>query len=169
MLTISKRYDRFPFSHRQHTHGGHCRFIHGHNWSFQFVFAARDLDENGFVVDFGSLGWLKDWLNDNFDHTLCLSADDPAAAYFEPSSRNRPSSVVLESGFDSPLDLGEEIRLAVSGLVKLRILPAVSAEGIAKYVFGEVSAELCGRTNGRARLVSVTVFEDEVNSATYVG
>jgi 6-pyruvoyltetrahydropterin/6-carboxytetrahydropterin synthase len=78
-LTCTKRYDNLPFSHRQHSHEGHCRHIHGHNWSFEFEFAALERDECGFVVDFGGLGELKQWLIETFDHTYLLNEDDPLA------------------------------------------------------------------------------------------
>lgn len=170
MLTISKRYDNFPFAHRQHTHAGHCHFMHGHNWSFVFVFAARELDANGFVIDFGSLGWLRDWLTEHFNHTLCLSADDPAVEIFSTLADKLSVLRCLDMGDKSQLHPGQNIgadRLDIASVVKLCILPAVSAEGIAKYVFRSVSARLFSDIP-RVSLVSVTVEEDNKNSATFV-
>jgi 6-pyruvoyltetrahydropterin/6-carboxytetrahydropterin synthase len=62
MITCSKTYRDIPFAHRQHRHEGHCSFLHGHNWSVEIEFACSQLDERGFVVDFGGLGYLKDGL-----------------------------------------------------------------------------------------------------------
>ena len=44
---------------------------------FRFTFAASELDEKNWVVDFGGLKPLKAWLEDNFDHQVILDRDDP--------------------------------------------------------------------------------------------
>lgn len=152
MLTIQKRYDDFPAAHRQHTHGGHCRFIHGHNWSFEFVFSAKELDANGFIVDFGALKWLREWLDEQFDHTLLLAASDPFVDHLRGELQRQ---------------LHPDIAGVFCELADLRILPAVSAEGLAAFVFGEVSIRIFRLHAARVRLVSVTVYEDNKNSATY--
>jgi 6-pyruvoyltetrahydropterin/6-carboxytetrahydropterin synthase len=59
MLTCKKTYFDVPFAHRQHLHDGHCSFVHGHNWDISITFACDKTDENGFVVDFGKLKFLK--------------------------------------------------------------------------------------------------------------
>lgn len=154
--TCTKRYDNFPFAHRQHLHDGHCALIHGHNWSFEFEFSAGCLDENNFVIDFGKLKWLKDWLTHHFDHTLVLNADDPMREhllYVLTDVRPDPAS---PDSFD---------------LARVRVLPNGSAEGLAAYVFGAVSRileieQLDARDRGIA-LDRVTVFEDTKNSATF--
>ena len=46
----------------------HCRFMHGYSLEFEFVFGTHELDENNWVVDFGSLKNLEAWLRLNFDH-----------------------------------------------------------------------------------------------------
>lgn len=63
---------------RQPLAQSHCRFLHGYALAFTFVFGARQLDENGWVKDFGSLKPLKAWLCATFDHKLLVAADDPA-------------------------------------------------------------------------------------------
>ena len=82
-ITCSKTYTDLPFAHRQPSHQGHCALIHGHNWSFEFEFAADKLDECGFVIDFGKLKWLKDWINERFDHTLVLNESDPMLDFLD--------------------------------------------------------------------------------------
>ena len=58
-LTCTKTYFDVPFAHRQHLHDGHCSFVHGHNWDIRVTFGCERTDENGFVVDFGKLKFLK--------------------------------------------------------------------------------------------------------------
>jgi 6-pyruvoyltetrahydropterin/6-carboxytetrahydropterin synthase len=143
--TCSKEYKDFPFAHRQPAHGGHCRFIHGHNWGFTFVFGCSKKDECGFVVDFGNLGVLKDWLTQMFDHTTVLNVDDPLIPRFIGDS------VGALSGVD---------------LYDLRLVPDCSCEGLAEYVFQQANEVLRKEFGGRVFIVSVTVSEDSKNFAT---
>ena len=82
-FTCSKRYEDFPCSHRQWNHNGHCRFVHGYSRSFTFWFSAKELDKNGFVVDFSSLKLIKEKLKEQFDHTFLVNKDDPLLEYWE--------------------------------------------------------------------------------------
>jgi 6-pyruvoyltetrahydropterin/6-carboxytetrahydropterin synthase len=144
MITCSKIYKDIPFAHRQPNHDGHCKFIHGHNWAFKFTFGARELDENGFVVDFGKLKWLKTWLDAAFDHSLVLNADDPALVYLQDF-------------------------LEKKGLAEIFVVPNCGAEGLAKYLLEKIGEQLrhqtADRKNGTVYLLEVEVFEDERNSA----
>ncbi len=148
MFTCIKTYSDIPFAHRQHLHSGHCAFIHGHNWSFTFEFGCKELDANGFVIDFGDLKWLKQWLEDKFDHKLVLNEDDPFLKHFA-------------------LSLGE-VDACPSGvrLADITTVPNCGAEGLASYVAGRIHPELRYKTADRVFLVSITVKEDSKNSAT---
>jgi len=147
--TCSKTFIDFPFAHRQPNHKGHCALIHGHNWSFTFVFAADRLDANGFVIDFGSLGWLKQYLTDKFDHSLVLNATDPCLAYLLDSMIND-----MDAKHAAPL-------------ARIVTVPNCGAEGLAEFLYESVTNMLRQLTQGRVFLVSVTVHEDSKNSATY--
>lgn len=142
MLTCSKLYTDFPFAHRAPNHEGHCKFIHGHNWSFQLTFIARERDLNGFVMDFGKLKDLRAKFNDCFDHTLLVNVKDPLAK----SIKNF---------------------LTASQIDNLRVVDDCSCEGIAKMVWRFADLFVYERTNGRVRVSRVVVYEDTKNSATY--
>lgn len=151
MFTCSKLYSDIPFAHRQHNHGGHCALIHGHNWGFQFTFACDRLDACGFVVDFGDLKWLKDYIAAEFDHKLVLNTDDPELEYL------RKVLVNVNPLHDR-----------VSGpFAAITVVPNCGAEGLAEYLFEEVDRLIRCYTKGRVFLVSVLVFEDSKNTATY--
>lgn len=140
MKTCTKIFGPYPFAHRQPTHDGHCKLIHGHDWKFEVEFAAATLDENGFVIDFGKMKFVKEFLAERFDHTLVLPLNDPE--------------------FDTFQQLQEK------GLAKLTLLAEASAEGLADYLFQAID-ELAGEaTSERVGVVRVTVYEDEKNSAT---
>ncbi|WP_083270409.1 6-pyruvoyl trahydropterin synthase family protein [Lacunisphaera limnophila] len=141
--TCKKVYTDIPWAHRQHRHDGHCAFIHGHNWSIGVTFGCTQLDENGFVVDFGKLKFLKDWINDRLDHACVFNREDPL----------------------------KEALVAVGGAKawKIYVVECCSCEGMAKHIF-EVFDELIRQyTQDRAYVVSVEVVEDSKNSARYTG
>ena len=119
----------------------HCQRMHGYALAFRFVFAARVLDENSWCMDFGGLKPVRAWLHDVFDHTVLVAADDPY--------------------------LGEFQRLEELGLMKLRILPAVGCEAVARYVFMHVGKMIRSETLGRVWVESVEVREHSGNSAIY--
>lgn len=156
MHTCTKRYDDIPFAHRQHNHTGHCRLIHGHNWAFIFTFIAEKLDANEFVVDFGELRWLRDWLMEKFDHKLVLNEDDPALGYI--AAALMPKGAYSET-FDTPL--------LKPPFAQITTVPNASSEGLAKYLFRFVDAFIYKQTTGRVKLQSVQVCEDSRNSATF--
>jgi len=154
-ISCTKKYIDLPFAHRQPNHTGHCALIHGHSWGFDFTFATAQLDECGFVIDFGKLGWLKNWLNRMFDHTLVLNETDPCLG-------------LLKATLVDSVVAGEELGNGVGAvdLAKIIEVPDCSCEGLATYVLKEVGNLLYTHTNGRVSLVQVTVHEDSKNSAS---
>ena len=144
-LTCSKRYDDLPFAHRQPNHDGHCAWIHGHNWSFEFEFEASWLDSCGFVIDFGKLKWLKEWLHERFDHTLLLNDTDPEKDGIIRGLSGSSISVML---------------------AKILVVDDCSCEGLCAYLMEEVNKVVASHTEGRVRVRRVTVIEDSKNSAT---
>lgn len=142
-ITCTKRFDNYPFAHRQPSHPGHCHLIHGHNWGFEFEFACHTLSPEGFVVDFGGLKWLREFLDRRFDHTLVLNADDPSLPLFRDLER--------------------------ASLCKLHVVPNCGAEGLARHLLDGINVDLQYSESYSARgvhLVRVTVYEDTRNSAT---
>jgi 6-pyruvoyltetrahydropterin/6-carboxytetrahydropterin synthase len=140
MFTCTKTYSDIPFAHRQHCHDGHCAFIHGHNWDITLEFGCREPDENGFVVDFGKLKFLRAWIDTHFDHACLFNADDP---------------------------LRETIVEAAPEVWKVYVLPRCSSEGIAEHLFSVFGDLLQKHFGDRVFLVSVTVTEDRRNAACY--
>jgi 6-pyruvoyltetrahydropterin/6-carboxytetrahydropterin synthase len=141
--TSTKSYDNYPCCHRQWRHPGHCAFVHGYSRSFHFEFQCTALDSYGFVMDFGDLKAVKALLDDWFDHTLLLNADDPLLPQFEA--------------------------LASQGACKLKVLPNCGMEGTARFLFDAVNQIVQGQTDGRAWCSRVEVRENNKNSAIYSG
>ena len=67
---------------RQWKADSHCKYIHGYSLEFEFKFGANELDERNWVVDFGGLKELENWLRNHFDHKTLVASDDPELAKF---------------------------------------------------------------------------------------
>ena len=126
---------------RQPKAESHCRFIHGYRLTAKFWFGASQLDENNWVVDFGSLKHLKKILQAQFDHTMVIAADDPAIRAFK--------------------------MLNDDDIVDLRIMDGVGIEKFAEYCFNTANKFIKESTEGRCWVDKVEVFEHENNSAIY--
>ncbi|MEO6993460.1 MAG: 6-carboxytetrahydropterin synthase [Lacunisphaera sp.] len=141
ITTCKKIYSDIPWAHRQHHHDGHCALLHGHNWAIAITFGCHEPEENGFVVDFGKLKFIKHWLDEHVDHACVFSEDDPLRT--------------------------ELVRVGGPAVWKPYVVKNCSCEGMAQH-FHEVFDTLVRQhTNGRAFVISVEVVEDAKNSATY--
>lgn len=143
-FTISKYWGDIPFGHRQPKHEGHCKYLHGHNWGFTFTFTSTHRDEKGFVLDFGGLKGFKKFLDEKFDHKMVFNSDDKEMRDLDPCSQ----------------------------FLDITWVPDCSAEGLAEYLFNEMTnyLEEAYSEDVRSRglkVVSVTVHEDTKNTASY--
>jgi len=141
MYTCTKTYQNIPFAHRQHRHPGHCKNIHGHNWAFTFEFACDELDENGFIYDFGKMRFIRNWLNEHLDHAFVYNKDDVEA---KTMLSNYPD------------------------MFKPYPVESCSTEGLARHLYEIFAPEIKSMTSGRARLLSIEVSEDSKNAAKYM-
>ena len=140
MITCEKTYADIPFAHRQHRHDGHCAFLHGHNWTIIITFDCKELDENGFVVDFGKLGYIRDWIEEHLDHACVFNDDDP---------------------------LKDELINSAPQAFKPYVVKNCSCEGMAKHLYEVFNPMVARETGGRVRVEKIKVLEDSRNCATY--
>jgi 6-pyruvoyltetrahydropterin/6-carboxytetrahydropterin synthase len=140
--TSTKAYYDFPCAHRQWKSQTHCKNIHGYSRSFHFEFGCYDLDECGFVVDFGGLKPLKEHLDYMFDHTLLINADDPLCPVFQ--------------------------QLDKAGACMLRTISyGIGMEGTARYLCEYADKLVRTLTNHRCWVIQVEARENSKNSAIY--
>ena len=117
----------------------HCRFLHGYSLAFTFTFACEGLDNKNWAVDFGGLRPIKAWLEDMFDHKVCLDKNDPHLEKFKE----------LEE-----LDLAE-----------VRIFDGVGAEKFAEHAFNFADKLIREKTDNRCYVTRVVCAEHGANSA----
>ena len=125
---------------RQWRADSHCNLIHGYALQFEFVFGGTELDERNWIVDFGGLKPLKEWLKYMFDHTYLVAEDDP--------------------------EMETVLMLADKKLIDVRQVTATGCERFAEMAFDKAEEIVRDLTNGRCWVQRVTVREHEANSAT---
>jgi 6-pyruvoyltetrahydropterin/6-carboxytetrahydropterin synthase len=127
---------------RQWRADSHCKFIHGYRLISKFWFGCDRLDDKNWVVDFGGLKELKQVLEKQFDHTFCVSADDPQLEMFK--------------------------QLHSAGTCDLRIMEkGVGIERTAEWCFDVADAHVRGITKNRCWVDRVEVWEHDKNSAIF--
>ncbi|MGE9296351.1 MAG: 6-pyruvoyl trahydropterin synthase family protein [Puniceicoccales bacterium] len=140
MITCRKTYADIPFAHRQPYHDGHCAFIHGHNWTLTVTFACRERDQNGFVIDYGKLGFIKEWINDNLDHACVFRRDDP---------------------------LRIQLVAAAPEAWKVYLVEDCSNEGLAMHIHEVLDKLVREASEGRVWVAEIDLLEDSKNAARY--
>ena len=76
-FSVTKQIE-FCYGHRLLNYDGKCKHLHGHNGLLEIVVATGSLDDRGMVVDFGDIkDVVKGWVDENMDHKMILSKDDP--------------------------------------------------------------------------------------------
>lgn len=123
---------------RQWRADSHCSKIHGYALQVRIEFEAIQLDKNNWVMDFGSLKEIKEFLEFTFDHTLIVAQDDPFLKSFES--------------------------MHASGIADIRYLESTGCEFFAQYIFEAVEDWLKPKGD-RVRLMKVEISEHEGNSA----
>ena len=124
-----------------HASHSHCKYLHGYSLGFRFTFGANELDERNWVVDFGGLKPLKQWLEDSFDHKVVLDTNDPYLADF--------------------------VDLERKGLAQLNIINGVGVEKFAEHAFNFADKLIREKSNNRCYCVKTEVAEHGANSAIY--
>jgi 6-pyruvoyltetrahydropterin/6-carboxytetrahydropterin synthase len=102
-------HDAFPCAYRQWRADSHCNLLHGYAFTIKVYFGADTLDARNWCADYGGLRDLKRILEDQFDHRLLVSEDDPDMDWFKEAERR--------------------------GIAKLNIIPATGCEALADMIY----------------------------------
>lgn len=141
-FTSTKLIELGSCAFRQHgASHSHCRFVHGYQLKAKFYFTCKELDSNNWSVDFGGLKKLREILNNQFDHTLCVAETDPLLEDFK--------------------------NLHQKGGCDLRIMSGVGIEKTAEWCFNAAAKFLYEVYGDRCWVEKVEVYEHENNSAIY--
>ena len=119
----------------------HCKYMHGYALSVRINFKGQ-LNDRNWVYDFGDLKFVKQFLQDTFDHKTVIAEDDPELETFK--------------------ELDEK------GLIQLVVIPHVGCEKFAEYICKQIAPQIEVNSNERVKLLSVEVREHSGNSAIYI-
>lgn len=121
---------------------GECASVHGYDREVEFTFAG-DIDDMGWIVPFGELKAVKDFLEYYFDHVTVLPANDPRLNQIT-------DNLTVPGGI----------------LGTLRVLPSgVSMEMSSVFIWEHVNHYIYKVTNGRCYVERVRVYEHNRNDA----
>lgn len=115
----------------------HCSQVHGYALQVSLRFEANKLDTRNWVVDFGDLKIVKDWLTQMFDHKTLVAQDDPHIDAFREMGR--------------------------LGLMDIRVVKATGCEAFADMIADVVEGWLVDHAP-HARLTEVEVREHDGNA-----
>ena len=122
-----------------------CCAVHGYALGFHFEFTCNTLDARNWVVDFGSLRPLKEFLKQTFDHTVLVAADDP--------------------------HYDEFVRWHQMGLIKMVEVENTGCEALAKFLCDYVNSHFLPEhypNDGTLWCSMVEVRETPSNSSKYI-
>ena len=148
LIKSTKAWHKLPCAHAQffdkNKDGspGDCASWHGYDRTVKMTFAG-DVDTMGWIMPFGDLKIVKNFIEYYFDHTAVIPANDPRL------------EKILES--NNSLDLP---------MFKARVLPyGVSMEMSSLFIWEQVNPYIVQSTDGRCYLEKVESIEHDSNSA----
>ena len=153
------------FAHHVRGHSGPCISLHGHTWKFEVALGAKELDSEGFVVDFGIVR--KKVL------TPCHNLLDHSLAMGERTwAKNQPhlaaiGKELVRSRIETLGHAGEQ-QIAHEGLlngarnefpggIKVTVFPfSPTSERIAEWLF---TLARDNKENDRVKVLGAKIFE----------
>lgn len=153
------------FAHHVRGHSGPCISLHGHTWRFEVTLEARELDKEGFVVDFDRVH--EDLLDPCFqllDHSLALGQ----SSYDEvKEDLARLGHKLISSRHETLGHLGKSppvhegplggARNELPGGIKLTIFPFTpTSERLAKWLYETTASVFADK---RVRVARARIYE----------
>lgn len=158
MFTIFRSID-LDFAHHVRGHAGGCINVHGHTWKFEVALCARELDSQGFVVDFGELQReVLDPCHDLLDHSLALGRE----TYAETSDALSALGQQLLASRATPQAKRPGVELSGAcnffpGGMKVAVFPfAPTSERLAQWLYELAQSKLA---DGRVAVAYTRIYE----------
>lgn len=158
MYLIHRSID-IDFSHHVRGHVGGCINVHGHTWKFEVCVAAKQLDDQGFVIDFGELERrVLLPCHDLLDHGFAIGED----TYQESQTALAALGQALLSSRDQETRPSKPVRLAGAenrfpGGMKVAVFPfAPTSERLAGWLYKLADSEL---SSDRVSIAYVRIYE----------
>jgi 6-pyruvoyltetrahydropterin/6-carboxytetrahydropterin synthase len=143
---ITTTHRNWRAAHNQNRDSQKCAWIHGYSRYVEITFEG-ELDEQGWVQDFGNCKQIKQVLESHWDHAVLINSDDPELPLIQQMA---DANVIKLSVMDVSKDWGAGI------------------EASCKWVYDHAQSILDEQTLGRVKVTRVQVWEHENNSAIYI-
>jgi 6-pyruvoyltetrahydropterin/6-carboxytetrahydropterin synthase len=152
MYYSTKKFGAISTGHRQFRaaelrDSSRCAWAHGYGRHVEFTFGASELDARGWVVDFGGLRFVKAFLDEQWDHRLLLSSEDPLLPQF--------------------------LELQELGGCNINVMDASKGWGpgieqSCRFVYDHIAPRIFSDSAGRCSVTKVQIWEHDNNSAIFV-
>lgn len=144
MFTCTKRYAEICVAHRNWRAKTHCALIHGYARTVEITLACDQLDEHDWVMDLGNLRVVQNFLQEQWDHRLLVSDDDPLLEEFK--------------------------KLEKLGALHLNVLDHAkgwgpSLEQSCIFIYDHIQPEIDKVTSGRCWISKIEIWEKTANRA----
>lgn len=142
MYILKKKLDIFSAAHRLvNGYQGKCKDLHGHDYLVEVTVACEELDDYGFVIDFGDVKQIcNDWIQNHWDHATLVCAADKTLLDFVCKEN--------QHHFVLPADKNSTV------------------ENLTEFLFKQFQTEL-DKFSPRVSLQAVTIWESSTANATY--
>lgn len=148
LYTVTKTFSPdkgYPCVFRNWRAKSHCRFFHGYDLIFTVTFGCEEhyLTEEGWVIDFGGFKYMKDCLDEHFDHKCVVADDDPLKE--------------------------EMVQLHENDGIDMITMPAVGCEAFSRFLFklAQEQLKIMNRSNV-VRIISAECREHGANAGGVV-
>ena len=121
MYSVRKKF-KLDYAHRLHLMpAGHkCRNLHGHTGIFEVKIQVQELDEIGFVSDFGELKGIKKWIDEHLDHATIQASTD--------TNLQKVTQVLKTKTYTMPLDYPQTTSECLCHLLQEKITNEIMPE-----------------------------------------
>jgi 6-pyruvoyl-tetrahydropterin synthase len=153
------------FGHHVRGHDGPCISLHGHTWKFEIGVKARDLDNQGFIIDFDKLqASVLDPCHALLDHSLAVGSStwEETSEQLAALGKTLVSSRMETMGSFGKLQPGLEGELLGArnerpGGIKVAVFPFTpTSERLAHWLYDVAEKRVADE---RVSIASARVFE----------
>jgi 6-pyruvoyltetrahydropterin/6-carboxytetrahydropterin synthase len=124
IYSVSKEFT-FEAAHRLlEDYTGKCTNNHGHSWVIKLYIETSQLNNKGMVIDFQEMKELKNWIDDQLDHTTILWEKDPMCNYIKESGQR----LYITKGNPTSEKIGEIIFQKASEMFNSKTIKVVCIE-----------------------------------------
>jgi len=153
-----------------------CKMLHGHNARIILYLGGPSLNDQGMILDFKNLNWVKQWLDNVVDHKFIMDINDPLLNYDirDPlekflGNRSRPLSFINHNEEYSTVDekcyadLEDVIKEKYESYIFVNFVP--TSENLSKWIFDVVQRKL---NEINIKVAKVEFYETPKSKSTYV-